>query len=79
MKRCLVTGGTGFVGANLVRRLLHDGHAVHLLVRPEHAAWRSEDIRGVVRLHLLDLLDVKAGRLLGERSPIIERDHSVVS
>jgi dihydroflavonol-4-reductase len=29
-----VTGGTGFVGANLVRLLLHQGHRVKALVRP---------------------------------------------
>lgn len=28
MKKCLVTGGAGFVGINLVRRLLDDGHSV---------------------------------------------------
>jgi len=48
------------VGANLVRQLLRDGHAVHLLVRPEHAAWRIEEIRRDVRLHLLDLLNAQA-------------------
>jgi dolichol-phosphate mannosyltransferase len=60
MKRCLVTGGTGFVGANLVRRLLRDGHAAHLLVRPEHAAWRIEEIQKDIRLHVLDLSDATA-------------------
>ncbi len=32
--RILVTGGSGHVGANLVRRLLRDGHEVRCLVRP---------------------------------------------
>ncbi len=43
-KRALVTGGTGFVGSNLVRRLLKDGHEVVLLVRKGHDPWRLADI-----------------------------------
>lgn len=31
MKRVLITGGAGFIGANLARRLLADGHAVTVL------------------------------------------------
>ncbi|WP_292039962.1 NAD-dependent epimerase/dehydratase family protein [Massilia sp. UBA6681] len=33
-KRALVTGGTGYVGAMLVRRLVADGWNVHLIIRP---------------------------------------------
>ncbi len=58
-KRALVTGGTGFVGANLVRRLLRDGHAVHLLVRPGYRPWRIEEIRADVQLHEVNLADTE--------------------
>jgi dolichol-phosphate mannosyltransferase len=53
-KRAIVTGGTGFVGANLVRRLLADGHEVHLLVRVGYNPWRIEALRADVRLHEVD-------------------------
>lgn len=51
----LVTGGTGFVGANLVRELLADGHTVRVLARP------GSDRRGLdgcaVEIAEGDLLD----------------------
>lgn len=53
-KRAIVTGGTGFVGANLVRRLLADGLEVHLLVRVGYNPWRIEALRAHVRLHEVD-------------------------
>lgn len=33
--RAFVTGGTGFIGANLVRLLLVEGYQVRVLVRPQ--------------------------------------------
>jgi UDP-glucose 4-epimerase len=57
MKRVIITGGTGFVGANLARRLVHNGHSVHLLVRPKHTTWRIADLGDAVQLHVIDLFD----------------------
>lgn len=57
MTRSIITGGTGFVGANLARRLLVEGHEVHLLARPSHAEWRIEEIKREVALHTVDLRD----------------------
>jgi len=63
-KTALVTGATGFVGANLARRLLREGCRVHLLVRPGHATWRLEGIRDQVQLHQVELTDRAALDLL---------------
>ncbi|MCC7448054.1 MAG: SDR family NAD(P)-dependent oxidoreductase [Anaerolineae bacterium] len=60
MKQVILTGATGFVGANLARRLLNDGHTVHLLVRHGYAPWRIESIRDHVQLHEVDLGDPQA-------------------
>ena len=60
MSRVAVTGGTGFIGSNLVRRLLVDGQEVHLLNRPGYADWRIADIAEAVHIHQLDLADVDA-------------------
>ena len=59
-KRVLLTGGTGFVGANLSRRLLEDGHEVHLTVRPTSPRWRIEATLSDLRLHEVDLADREA-------------------
>lgn len=56
----VVTGGTGFVGANLVRRLLEEGHETHLLVRPGCDRWRLADLEGDVRWHVVALEDGEA-------------------
>lgn len=57
MKRAVVTGASGFVGANLARRLVRDGHETHLLVRPSYRPWRLRDIAGDVRMHPVELRD----------------------
>lgn len=57
MKRVIVTGATGFVGSNLTRRLLRDGHEVHLLLRTRHDPWRIADLLPEVSVHMVELAD----------------------
>lgn len=60
VKRAVVTGPAGFVGANLVRRLVGDGHDVHLLVHPDSDLWRLEGLAEHTTLHEVDLEDADA-------------------
>jgi nucleoside-diphosphate-sugar epimerase len=68
--RCLLTGATGFVGANLARMLLKEGHEVNLLVRKEHNPKRLEGWRDSVSVHTVELRDREAtDRFIAELKP----------
>lgn len=58
-KSILVTGATGFIGANLVRKLINQTHEVHILKRKEPDIWRIKDILPKVHVHDIDLLEKK--------------------
>jgi UDP-glucose 4-epimerase len=55
--RSLLTGGSGFVGANLARRLLDRGDDVHLLLRPGYRRWRIAAILPDIHIHEIDMFD----------------------
>jgi dolichol-phosphate mannosyltransferase len=60
MNRVVITGASGFIGANLTRRLLREGHETHLLLRPTHQPWRLEGILNHVHFHEAALEDREA-------------------
>jgi len=68
--RVLVSGAAGFIGANLARRLLAEGHEASLLVRPGSDTWRLADLGPGARIVEADLRDAAAtGRAVREAHP----------
>ncbi|KDA54117.1 hypothetical protein EG19_00700 [Thermoanaerobaculum aquaticum] len=57
--RVLLTGGTGFIGANLTRALLSRGASVHLLCQPSSSFWRINDLKDRLTIHQADLLEAE--------------------
>ena len=57
MKRVLVSGGSGFVGACLVRRLVTGPYDVHLLLRQSSQPWRLAGLAECLRTYTVDLRD----------------------
>lgn len=63
LDRVLVTGSTGFIGANLVRRLVDEGYEVYILTRKTSKKWRLSDIFPKLNDYVVDLLEY--GKLEG--------------
>lgn len=57
-KKVLVTGATGFIGANLARRLAQENFEVHITLRPTSNRWRIKDLPKL-KEHLVDLTDLE--------------------
>jgi UDP-glucose 4-epimerase len=59
MSKVLVTGGAGFIGSNLVERLLHDGHDVRVL--DDYSTGRLENL--CFYNHPVGAIDLKSGTI----------------
>lgn len=60
-KRYLVTGGTGFIGSSLVRRLVHEGHTVRVLDNNSRGvAARLADVANDIEITEADIRDANA-------------------
>lgn len=58
-KTILLTGGTGFLGSHLVKRLVYEGFKVVVIKRVTSKLSRLESIINQVQLYDLDQIDVK--------------------
>lgn len=54
-KKILVTGGTGFIGSHLVRRLVHEGAEVTILARQTSNQQRIADVASQITVHQVDI------------------------
>lgn len=50
----LVTGGTGFIGSNLIKKLIFKGWRVHVITRSSSGFTQLEEIKEKVVFHIYD-------------------------
>ncbi len=60
MKRVLITGAAGFVGANLAHRLVAQGYEVSAFVRPGSDLWRLKTIADAIEFREVELSNADA-------------------
>lgn len=65
----LVTGGTGFVGANLVRALVKKNKKVSIITRSNKINWRFKDIAKNLDIYEADLLSPALEKIISKISP----------
>lgn len=68
-KSFFVTGATGFIGANLVRKLVSRGDKVSIIVRDKKLNWRINDIAARISVYTCDILDKSLVEIIQKISP----------
>ena len=51
----LITGASGFIGANLVRNLINTKDQIHILIRKQSNLWRLNNIISECNVHFVDI------------------------
>lgn len=59
-KTVLITGGSGFIGANLVRSLINQNAKPHLFLRSEANTWRLKNVLRKIKIHNTDITNKPA-------------------
>lgn len=70
MAKILITGATGFIGSNLLRRLVKTEHEIHILHRTGSNFWRIVEVISHVKQHEVDLSEAeKLKKIIGSICP----------
>lgn len=65
----LITGATGFIGANIVRKLVKLGQCISVVVRNRELNWRLYDISNKIDIYECDIQDVKLHGIVNKIKP----------
>jgi nucleoside-diphosphate-sugar epimerase len=71
IRTALLTGGTGFVGSNLARRLVRDGWKVHIITIPNDSLRQIQEIIDQVTLHVHDGSSAGMIEIVAEVKPLV--------
>lgn len=72
MKKILITGGGGFIGANFVYKFLELGYEVSVFEKKEANLWRIEKLKNKIKLYSPNLLNAdEAEKIISEIKPQI--------
>jgi len=69
MQRALVTGGAGFIGSNLVNRLIDMG--IHVTIVDDLSTGKRENIHPDATFHEISLLDLNANSFVGKDIDVV--------
>ena len=56
----LITGAKGFIGSNLLRKLVHEGYKTNIILKSKNKSWRIKDILKKTNIIVEDLNNFKS-------------------
>lgn len=65
----LITGATGFIGANIARFLVSKGENVSIITRNKRLNWRLSDISSEIKIYKSDILNPSLSRIIDKIRP----------
>ena len=72
MKKVLITGGAGFIGANFVYKFLELGYEVNVFEKKETNFWRIAKVKSQINFYSPDLTDcIQTEKIISEIKPEI--------